>query len=170
MFSRLSPNDQTNLAASPIKALVTSNVPYGRPDVIGSRVTEKQSWAEKLRTVLRRYASQILQFSWDETALPGLYWIKAEFRVDEIDEQQLIARLKCSRGNQSLLLYCSLHYFSDSPVRDGRIQFGSSNYIFFQECCPFTFESIFLLLSSDTHSVCGSPLFLKVPLQRQVIL
>jgi hypothetical protein len=87
-----------------------------------------------------------------------------EFRVVEpvVDTRaDQVIRMGSDSGGVSLLLDCSLRYFSASNEA-GELILHSGNWGFFHHRLPLTLETVFLFLHRDGSEVIGSPLYLKV--------
>jgi class 3 adenylate cyclase len=135
---------------------------YGRPDLLQRDASTKRTYAKKLDRFLKSHAHEIAKYQPDSVPR-GLFWVRAEFRVEEIDQEALIASL-VSVAADKLVLHCSLANFSNKCTDGQRFQPNSTNYAFFKNRVPVALEAVFYLLSKEGDTAYGSPLFLKLPL------
>jgi TIR domain len=154
-----------------IDDLTRSDISYGRPDLLQRGAEEKREYALRLRELLRQVGPTVRQFRWEpDTEAHSLYRLSESFRVSEIQDEHLMASIVARRGDQSLVLHCSLSNFSHTTVYQGKPRFQSTNYGFFTSGIPVLFDSVFLLLSSDRHAFYGSPIYLKLPMMQGLAL
>jgi hypothetical protein len=155
-----------------IRAVIDSVAGYGRSDILQRNAEKKREYVRQLKETLRRCAGQIQPFvGMQSTELAtGLYWYRGEFFVDDLDTEQLMARLVSHTDQGKLILYCSLGNFSDEPVRNGSPFLHSTNYAFFRDKLKIMFECAFYLLSASEGTFTGSPLFLKLASASGVVL
>lgn len=164
---------QASGGLSKLLALFNANLSYGRSDVLQTKVKLKMSYVSKLKTVLNKLAPEVteLETLLDVNFEPGkMYLYRDEFVVSEIDREQLMARLETVGNNRKLVLHCSLEFFSESPVKEGIVKFHSTNYAFFEHQLPITFETLFLFLSQKGENLFGSPLYLKLSSQKDLLI
>lgn len=169
LYSTLSaetaPEELSSNGLREIREILEKNISYGRTDIIQLQGALKRSYVHKLRIVLSAYSDEISQFEWsrknadDKT---GFFLIKAPFQVAKIDEKQLMAKLVAQKDESSLILHCSLKYFSEESVRDEKPFFHSTNYAFFHDELSVIFEAVFYLISIKDNEFYGSPLYLKL--------
>lgn len=158
---------------SKLLTLFSANLSYGRSDVLQTKVKLKVSYVSKLKTVLSKIAPSVINLetlSQCDKHSGAIYLYRNQFIVTAIDDAHLIACLEATEGNSKLKLHCSLLFFSESPVDNGTVHFHSSNYAFFQKRLPVTFETLFLHISQDNEAIYGSPIFLKLQANDDLIL
>jgi len=91
-------------------------------------------------------------------------------QVVDLDEAVGIMKLTANDGAAKLLLHCSLDNFSGKAMGDGKWRLNSTNYAFFRDKVPMSFETVFIVTARDGDRLFGSPLFLKLPISKGVIL
>lgn len=147
-------------------SVISADLNYGRSDTFQTNRKLKVSYAQKLKKVLRSVQPNLQMFEWrlEPTArsAPAFFFYRGDFVVDTLDDDALIATLCAGGNNATLKLDCSLHYFSDEPVRGNRPFITSTNYRFFKERMPLTLESVFYLTGSTGDTFFGTPLYLKL--------
>jgi hypothetical protein len=158
---------------SQLLALFNANLSYGRSDVLQTKATLKVSYSSKLKTVLNKLAPEVVELktlSNQDMITGGVYLYRNDFVVKEIDSAQLMTSLEAKEAYKSLVLHCSLQFFSESPVVNGVPRFHSSNYAFFEKRLPVTFETVFFLIAQKGAITFGSPLYLKLSARMNLIL
>jgi hypothetical protein len=144
---------------------------YGRPDMFHRDAKIKQQYAAKLKHVLRALSCSIREFEWDsELTDHSMYRFSSTFSVTEIDDQHLMANLSTAEGARSLTLSCSLGNFSHVTLQDGKPCFQSTNYGFFTKLQAVRFETVFIITSISRSKLFGSPLYLKLPINKGLSL
>lgn len=164
---------QGKLGLENVLSILNADISYGRSDMFQRNEKLKRTYVQKLKTLLRHLTPSIDLFQWREPAgyhSPIHYFLRASFKVKDLDEMNLIAILESQSGPYKLILDCSLKYFSDEPVSDNRVRVTSTNYRFFQAKVPVTFETVFLLLHTSEGVFYGSPLFLKLSSQDGLVI
>jgi hypothetical protein len=139
-------------------------VPYGRPDLFQRDGGRKRQLALRLSKLLPRIESAIRPFEWAGLAEHSLFRCRLSFTVSAIDESNLMAKLVATNKDCSLTLHCSLSNFSHATIANGKPCFQSTNYGFFTQVQPVTFDSVFLVTSFNGYEFFGSPIFLKLPI------
>ena len=153
-----------------VKNLLSSDISYGRPDVMQRNARSKREYLHKLRRVLAMHAQDIAIFDVTKLASKGMFWYRGSFRVVEVDEGALMARVRAELEGGTLLLDCSLSNFSDVPISNNRVHFHSMNYAFFEKRLALEFETVFYSLAGKDQECYGSPLYLKLPITAGVVL
>ncbi|MCP4566442.1 MAG: hypothetical protein GY841_02545 [FCB group bacterium] len=158
---------------SKLLAIFGADLSYGRSDVFQTKVTLKLDYVNKLKTVLKRLSPEVIELESISGVdfEPGkMYLYRNEFIVTKTDNDHLIAHLEAEDDNRKLVLHSSLKFFSESPVKDGAVRLHSTNYAFFTDQLPVTFETVFLFLSLKGAHVIGSPLYLKLSSRQDLLL
>ena len=155
----------TGTVQARILPILNGQITYGRSDMLVKNEALKRRYVERLKTLLGRMAPSIGFFDWTRSPTSRkelLFFHEDSFVVQNVDEVHLVATIKAEHEGRVLFLDCSMRYFSDEPVRNGRVSITSTNYSFFQRKLPLRFETIFLLTGIDGPRYFGSPLYLKL--------
>jgi hypothetical protein len=72
-----------------------------------------------------------------------------------------VVTLRSEIGGESLLLDCSLRFFSETDD-SGKLWVHSGNHHFFEGVLPMTLETVFVFLHRQAGEVFGSPLYLRL--------
>jgi hypothetical protein len=150
-----------------------ANLAYGQPNRLHFGAGTKREYVRKLLHVVGSIESEIANFDWLESSASSVWYrYCGAFRVEAVDNDQLIASLITRDNDRALTLHCSLKYFSETAEHDGRPSFHSANYAFFKKQIPVSFYSVFMLAyaSASKDIFVGSPLFLAASIDRLVCL
>jgi hypothetical protein len=149
----------------------TPTISYGRPDVFQRDAQRKRKYALRLDRLLRTVAPSVRLFRWEQKSdAHSLYRCSQQFRVVDVDEHNLMAKIVAEQDASSLVLHCSLSNFSHTTIYKGKPCFQSTNYGFFRDRNPMFFDTVFLLTSVDEQIFFGSPLYLKLPIKSDISL
>lgn len=154
-----------NAGVSNVLTVLKANLKYGRTDVIQKNIKLKETYSNRLNRLLEHIAQndKVNIFNWsDHTAFNCYYYFEGDFKVKELDQQLLMASIEITHDTMSLILDCSIKYFSDEPIQKNCIHIHSSNYAFFQRNLPTRFGALFFLTNINDTSFYGSPIFLKL--------
>lgn len=139
---------------------------FGRPDRHGLRAAAKTATMTRLRSLVTLLKPHITDFDWGSSnQRPNCYYyVRAEFSVEEIDNDFEIATLRAERDRIQLKLDCSLQHFSHRlGSEDGKVSGGSELSSFMRRRSALTIGTVFVLLSrADPMHFIGSPLFLEL--------
>lgn len=166
---------EAGLSLGGVLSLFKGNATYGRKGSIQRERTIKVHYLEKLRKVLLAIADeqpipslgQVLkrgQFTSLYVHYQGLF--KAEGSLTGKTESNKVITLRSGFQGCTVLLDCSLRFFSEGNDPDGTFSVHSGNARFFMGQVDLTFETIFIALSLKGTVVHGSPLFLKLKVDR----
>jgi SEFIR domain len=151
--------------------MMLSVISYGRPDVFQLDTNRKRQCALRLHQLLPIIAPSVRVFMWkEESEIHSLYQFSHQFRVIDIDEENLMAKIVAEQDAYSLILYCSLSNFSHTTIHNGKPCFQSTNIGFFKENNPMFFDTLFLITSVVGQKFFGSPIYLKLPIKSGVSL
>ena len=157
------------LSLAGIAKLFGGEVGYGSGMGVERERTMSVKYVEKLGVVLTTIAAERGEIpSLEECARTGTYPLymhhRGQFRVAEpvLDTSaDQVVTLRSDAADYSLLLDCSLRYFS-AATDAGELMVHSGNAGFFSGRWPLTLETVFVLLHRDGSEVFGSPLYLRV--------
>jgi hypothetical protein len=164
-------NADFNLAR--IISLFKGGISYGRKGVIQRERKIKLQYTEKLRQVLIAVAKKTPIPALREALRTGqwgsvYYHHQGEFTIKEplksggSTPNNTVVTLSTIIGEVSLLLDCSVGFFSEGNEPDGMFHLTSSNARFFGGQIPLQMESVFLLLHRQPLEIVGTPLYLKL--------
>ena len=154
-----------------IVTLFRTGPTYGCKGVIQREQKLKRHYVEKLRTILVAITEEApipsLQKCLAEGDLRNLYYhYTGSFTVDtpisHTSPSTTVISLVSQLDKGTLVLDCSLRFFSDGNQPDETFQVHSTNYRFFEHKLPLTFESVFILLNRSDQEIFGTPLYLRL--------
>jgi hypothetical protein len=154
-----------------IVTLFKTQPTYGLKGVIQREQKLKRHYVEKLRKILVAITEKepipSLQKCLAEGHLENLYYhYTGSFTVDtpisHILPSTTVISLVSQLDKGTLLLDCSLRFFSDGNQPDQTFHVHSANYRFFEHKLPLTFESVFILLNRGDQEIFGTPLYLRL--------
>lgn len=171
---------QASVPLGPIANLFKGGASYGRRNVIQVERKVKTAYVEKLRDVL-------LAIAVDHGDIPDLrtadlkkspldsvyYFYEGAFRVPGgLNEAAMpeIVTLRSTFGLRTLLVDCSLRYFSENPDPDGPLRLHSGNYAFFTRGLKVTMSGVLVVTGVRGREVSGSPLYLQLSSAGDVLL
>lgn len=158
------------LSLGNILSLFNGGLTYGRKNVIQRERTVKLAYIDKLRDVLLTIAA-------DHGDVPDIreaissgqsgtyYFYDGPFRIEipvENPTSADIVTLRSSFCGRTLLLDCSLRFFSEGPEPDGTFLLHSGNYRFFAGQLQMRMSTVFALLGVQGTDVVGTPLYLQL--------
>jgi hypothetical protein len=162
---------QTDWDVAQIVTLFKTGPTYGCKGVIQREQKLKRHYVEKLRRILVAITEEApipsLQKCLAEGNLRNLYYhYTGSFTVDtpisHTSPSTTVISLVSQLDKGTLVLDCSLRFFSDGNQPDETFQVHSANYRFFEHKLPLTFESIFILLNRSDQEIFGTPLYLRL--------
>ncbi len=163
-------NVEAGFSIASILNLFKSGLTYGRKGVIQREVKVKIEYVEKLRQVLLAITK--------DTPIPSLiesirlsrfdslyYHYQGAFKINEALTEAKVDKVITLRStvlSRTLLLDCSLRFFSEGNQPDGVFPIHSGNMRFFDGNINLQLETVFLQLTRTAKKVIGTPLFLKL--------
>lgn len=167
-------NLSADLNLARIFSLFKGGATYGRKGVIQREQKLKIEYVEKLRRVLLAIAAQSPIPSLTQAVRTGdfeslYYHHDGVFRVESpvsAPNAASVVAIQTEIEGTVLLLDCGLRFFSEGPLPDGTFVLNSSNARFFSGGLALSMSTVFLVLEANPKRVVGSPLFLKLSLQR----
>ena len=160
------------LSLAGIAKLFSGEIGYGSGIGVERERTISVGYVEKLRIVLTAVAADLGEIPSLEACLqtsafaPYVHHV-GEFRVveplDGSDDPppDRVATLQCAVEDRSLLLDCSLRFFSAADDH-GVLRLHSGNFAFFVHGMPLRLETVFVFLGETENEVRGTPLYLTV--------
>jgi hypothetical protein len=157
-------------APAEIDALIADKTPFGRTDIIQPKALRRE-YSQKLRDVLEDLRPYIITFRWEKKDLDygTLCWARLRFSCELTSNDEMV-RLSSIGPEKRLLLYCSLTNFSGRLVQNGKWVHNSTSYAFFNESARMFFETVFFITDFNGDTIVGSPLFLKIPITKGLLL
>ena len=176
-------NVETYWSISKILSLFKAGITYGRKGVMQRERKIKLQYTEKLRRVLLAiarerpisYLSRAISLSSFDSLYyhhDGLFRIDEPIARDNPDRENAnkIVTVRTKVASKSLLLDCSLRFFSEAnEVGKEFSLINSSNSRFFAGEVELPFETVFVYLGTKGNKIIGTPLFLKLLLERAEI-
>jgi hypothetical protein len=162
-----------------LQTLFDKDITYGRKGYIQTERKVKMEYVDKLRKVLMAINKEKPIPSIDEALSAtdiypqGYYRYKGSFKVTdplsfsgspEIDSSKIIS-IYTTFLSYTLVLDCSLRFFSEGNDPKGKFHIHSGNNRFFNGEIHLILETVFILFSKNEKSLTGSPLFLKLSLK-----
>jgi hypothetical protein len=171
-------NVEAGFSIASIVNLFKGSLTYGRKGVIQREMKVKIEYVEKLRQVLLSIAkdkpipslTESLRLSKSDSLY---YHYQGAFRIDEALREAKVEKVITLRStvlSRALLLDCSLRFFSEGSEPDGQFPIHSANVRFFEGDIDLQLETIFLQLSRKDKKIIGTPLYLKLSTQGEIIL
>lgn len=155
-----------------IVTLFKAGITYGRKGVIQREQKMKLHYVEKLRRVLLEIARDkpipSLAGSLAAGALDSRYYHhEGSFTVDSpvshsTADSNTVVTIRSDVSSRTLLLDCSLRFFSEGNEPNGSFHLHSGNLRFFSGKMPLQLASVFILLNQKGSDVIGTPLLLKL--------
>ena len=154
-----------------ILTLFKTGPTYGRRGVIQREQKLKRHYVEKLRKILVAITEETpipsLQKCLAEGNLRNLYYhytgsFTVATPISHTSSSTTVISLVSKLDKGTLVLDCSLRFFSDGNEPDETFQVHSANYRFFEHKLPLTFESVFILLNRSDQEIFGTPLYLRL--------
>jgi hypothetical protein len=163
-------NVEAGLSIGNIINLFKGGITYGRKGVIQREMKVKIEYVEKLRQVMLAIAKDrpipSLTESIRLSKFNSLYYhYQGAFRIEEaLTEAQVdkVITLRSTVLSRTLLLDCSLRFFSEGNQPDGMFPIHSANMRFFAGDIDLQLETVFLQLNQKAKKIFGTPLFLKL--------
>lgn len=162
---------RAGLFAGGIMSLFQGGITYGRKNVIQRERKVKIAYVEKLREVLLGIAADHgdipdIREALSANRLDSVYYFhEGLFTVRDFPAEPTssdVVTLHSSVGKRSLLLDCSLRYFSEGPEPDGTFLIHSGNHRFFTGGLALPLSGVFVLLGLQDEAVVGTPLYLRL--------
>lgn len=164
-------NVRAGLSVGGIVSLFNGGITYGRKNVIQRERKVKAAYVHKLREVLLNIAAEHgdIPDVVDAVASGSLdsifYFHSGPFRVTTPVSNPTVAdvvTLRSGFGEHSLLLDCSLRYFSEGPEADDSFLLHSGNRRFFTSGMSLVLSGAFVLLAHREREIVGTPLYLQL--------
>jgi hypothetical protein len=164
---------QGGLSLGQIVNLFRGGITYGRRNVIQRERKVRVTYVEKLREILLNIAVDHgdipnLQDALVSGARDSLYYFhtgvfSCATPVEESTAREdLVVTLRSPVGGRTLLLDCSLRFFSESADRDGAFLIHSGNSRFFAGRLTLRMSGVIVLLGVTETEILGTPLFLQL--------
>ena len=163
-------NVEAGLSIANIVNLFKGGITYGRKGVIQREMKVKIEYVEKLRQVLMAIAKDkpipSLFEAIRSSKFDSLYYsYRGAFGIDEaLTEAKVdkVITLHSTVLSRTLLLDCSLRFFSEGSQPDGIFPIHSANTRFFKGDIDLQLETVFVQLSRKPKKIIGTPLFLRL--------
>lgn len=156
-----------NPSLGEILRLFSIGISFGKKDRVVISKAKSEALVQKLRRVISFLALKhnLTDLHGALTTLNRLddlfYSFTGKFNVVKYDENYAHLQSNITESI-SLLLICSLKYFSDVGVRDGNYTPHSGNYMFFSGRINPTFKTVVVIQDYRERQIIGSPLFLAL--------
>jgi hypothetical protein len=160
---------EAGLGVPGVLSLFKGGTTYGRKGVLQHERKLKADYVERLREVLvaltKEQPIRPLQVLLEQAAGSRYCTYVGDFWVDPPvpDQPPAVVTLKSSIGDRTLVLDCSLRFFSESSDKEGKFAVHSGNYRFFAGLIRLQLRAVLEVLSIDGDNLYGSPLFLELP-------
>lgn len=162
---------RAGLSVGGIVSLFNGGITYGRKNVVQRERKIKAAYVHKLREVLLDIAAEhgdipdVREAMAEGSPESVFYFYSGPFRVTTPVSNPTTADVVTLRSDfdgHSLLLDCSLRYFSEGPEADDSFLLHSGNRRFFTSGTTLTLEGAFVLLGRQGRDVIGTPLYLQL--------
>lgn len=177
---RLDSNIGADLNVAKIVSLFKGEVSYGRKGVIQQERKIKLQYTEKLRRVLLATANKSPIPALTQALRTGrfgsvYYYHQGNFSVGQpleksTSDADTVVTIQTKVDGTTLLLDCSLRFFSEGNEPGGRFVLHSSNSRFFAGKISLQMDTVFLLLHRQPEEVVGTPLYLKLAYTKGIAL
>lgn len=151
-------------------SLITGEAKFGKAGRILVSQDRRSSLVTKLLQALKlveEYEGEVRaldqQLSKGGTPPTGVYSYVGRFRATSCDGNYAHLSTKPTDAIE-LILTCSIKYFSDMGEASGKTAPHSGNALFFEGKISPEFTSVFYLLDTQPTVLCGTPLFLALPM------
>jgi hypothetical protein len=163
-----------DLNVARVISLFKGDISYGRKGVIQRERKIKLQYTEKLRQVLiaaaKKSPIRALTEALRTDKFGSLYYHhQGEFTMKEALKRDggsisnnVVVTLSTMIDAVTVLLDCSVRFFSEGNEPDGTFIVTSSNARFFDGKIPLQMESVFLILHRQPLEIVGTPLYLKL--------
>jgi len=169
--SRTESKVDAGLSLGSIIKLFGGGITYGRKGVIQREKEIKVRYRDKLRAVLVGLAKKAPIPSFETGAERSIfdspyYVYKGDFTVSSPvpsgTPSETVVTLESHIRSYTLLLDCSLRFFSEGNEPDDTFHIHSGNARFFSGSMDLALETVFMFLRRDGTNVYGTPLYLKL--------
>lgn len=156
--------------------ILTGKYSFGRTDMFHRDVKYREHSVQRLMRLLQMIGPAVEDFPWDGGPLKAnfFYFTEGLFRAGKVDKSKGLVTihsvhdtLHSAHDTLQLELYCSLKHFSSTL--NARDAMNSTNGIFFAGK-PLHFETVFFLTYKEDKTYMGTPLFLALSSDSNIIL